>query len=229
VTGCVRVHPQRGAAPLDCPDLRTGLTAVPMKIPALLLLASTVTLASCAQMQVNHYLPSGEGELRNRSLCTFGLRDELEMPLGNGIKARVWGGDPDSSQLSARVQMLVPPGQKMRFMSNRFTYTTRGAVEPGDLVFTGITTVCAADAPGCKTRLGPTDWLEGGTQAAAGLLSTAEPKTYRIDLAVPVPPGENYALRLPDLEYNAHIQPGPTVRFDKSTTPAATNLGVCQP
>lgn len=200
-----------------------------MKLHAFVLLASTLALASCAQMQVNHYLPSGEGELRNRSLCTFGLRDELEVPLSRGIKARVWGGDPDSSQLSARVQVLVPEGQKMRFMSNRFTYSTRGETEPGELIFTGVTTVCPAEAEGCRTRLGPTEWLEGGTVAPSTLLTAAEPKTYRVDLAVPVPPGESYGLRLPDIEYTGHIQPGPTVHFDKSTTPAATNLPVCQP
>lgn len=200
-----------------------------MKPHAFLLASSTLALASCAQMQVNHYLPSGEGALRNRSLCTFGLQDELEMPLSGGIKARVWGGDPDSSQLSARVQVLVPEGQRMRFMSNRFTYTTRGGVEPGEVIFTGVTTVCPADATGCKTRLGPTDWLEGGTMPGSTLLSSADPKTYRVDLAVPLAPGENYGLRLPDIEFTGHIQPGPTVHFDKSTTPAATNLGVCQP
>ncbi|MCC2656062.1 MAG: hypothetical protein K0Q76_1170 [Panacagrimonas sp.] len=199
-----------------------------MKLYALLL-ASTFALGACAQMQVNHYLPSGDGELRNRSLCTFGLRDELEVPLSGGIKARVWGGDPDTSQLSARVQVLVPEGQKMRFMSNRFSYTSREAPEQNELVFTGITTVCPAEAVGCKTRLGPTDWLLGGKIPAATMLSSSEPQTYRIDLAVPVPPGENYALRLPDVEYTGHIQPGPTVRFEKSTTPAATNLSVCQP
>lgn len=193
-------------------------------------LASTLALASCAQMQVNHYLPSGDGELRNRSLCTFGLRDELEIPLSGSIKVRVWGGDPDSSQLSARVQVLVPEGQKMRFMSNRFTYTSRAAAaEPGEVIFTGITTTCPADAAGCKTRLGPTDWLLGGTTPGQNVLSSPEPKTYRVDLAIPLAPGENYGLRLPDLEFTGHIQPGPTVRFDKSATTAATNLGVCQP
>jgi hypothetical protein len=200
-----------------------------MKLHAFLVLVSTLGLGACAQMQVNHYLPRGDGELRNRSLCTFGLRDELEMPLSGSIKARVWGGDPDSSQLSARVQVLVPEGQKMRFMSNRFSYTTEGGAEPGEVIFTGITTVCAADAAGCKTRLGPTEWLEGGSMPASNLLTSPEPKTYRIDLAVPVPPGKSYGLRLPDLEFNAHIQPGPTVQFEKSTTPAATNLSVCQP
>lgn len=199
-----------------------------MKLHALFL-ASPLLLAACAQMQVNHYLPTGDGELRNRSLCTFGLRDELEMPLGDGIKARVWGGDPDSSQLSARVQVLIPEGQQLRFVSNRFSYFTRGAIEPGEVIFTGITTGCAADAAGCRTRLGPTEWLQGGTMPASNLLSAAEPKTYRIDLAVPLSPGENYALRLPDIELSGRIQPGPIVRFDKSTTPAATNLGVCQP
>jgi hypothetical protein len=200
-----------------------------MKYPAFLLTISTLGLGACAQIQVNHYLPSGEGELRNRSLCTFGLRDELEMPLNGGIKARVWGGDPDSSQLSARVQVLVPEGEKMRFMSNRFSYTADGVATPGEVIFTGLTTACAADAAGCKTRLGPTEWLEGGTMPSQSMLTSADPKTYRIDLAVPVPPGNNYVLRLPDLEFNAHIQPGPTVRFEKSTTPAATNLSVCQP
>ena len=202
-----------------------------MKLSAsLVVLAATLGLGACAQMQVNHYLPAGEGELRNRSLCTFGLRDELEMTLNSGgIKARVWGGDPDSSQLSARVQVLVPEGQKMRFMSNRFSYSTDGSGAPGELIFTGLTTVCAADAVGCKTRLGPTDWLEGGTMPATSVLTSAEPRTYRIDLALPVPPGKDYGLRLPDLEFNAHIQPGPTIHFAKTTTPAATNLSVCQP
>jgi len=200
-----------------------------MKSHAFLLIAGTLALGGCAQMQVNHYLPSGEGELRNRSLCTFGLRDELEMPLSGGIKARVWGGDPDSSQLSARVQVLVPEGQKMRFMSNRFTYSTRGGIEPAELIFTGVTTVCPAEGSGCKTRLGPTDWLVGGTVAASTLLTSAEPQAYRVDLAVPVPPGEAYGLRLPDIEYAGHIQPGPTVHFAKSITPAAANLPVCQP
>lgn len=200
-----------------------------MKLHAFLLLACSICLASCAQIQVNHYLPTGDGELRNRSLCTFGLRDELEMSLSGGIKARVWGGDPDTSQLSARVQVLIPEGQKLRFMSNRFTYFTRGTVEPNEVLFTGVTTTCAENAPGCRTRLGPTEWLEGGSVPAQGMLSSSEPKTYRIDLAIPLAPGENYALRLPDVELPGRIQPGQTVRFDKSTTPAATNLGVCQP
>ena len=104
-----------------------------MKLHALVLLVSTLLLASCAQMKVNHYLPSGDGELRNRSLCTFGLRDELEMPLGDSIRARVWGGDPDTTQLSARVQLLIPEGQRMRFMSNRFTYTS--TAESGEVHF----------------------------------------------------------------------------------------------
>ncbi|MGH8518384.1 MAG: hypothetical protein ACREUE_13110, partial [Panacagrimonas sp.] len=136
---------------------------------------------------------------------------------------------PDTSQLSARVQVLIPEGQRLRFMSNRFTYFLRGGIEPNEVLFTGVTTVCAADAPGCRTRLGPTEWLEGGTMPGEGMLSTSEPRTYRVDLALPLTPGENYALRLPDIELTGRIQPGPTVRFDKSTTPAAANLGVCQP
>ena len=193
-----------------------------------ILSACALALTSCAQMQVNHYLPSGEGELRNRSLCTFGLRDELEIPLGQGIKMRVWGGDPDTSSLSARVQVLVPEGQTLRFMSNRFTLYTKAAAEPAEVYTTGITTACAADVASCRTRLAPTDWLEGGTTPAANVLTPAEAKTYRLDVSIPVPPGEAYTLKLPDVEMTGRIRPGPTIRFDKTTTPAATNLGVCQ-
>ncbi len=193
-----------------------------------ILAACALTLGACAQMQVNHYLPSGDGELRNRSLCTFGLRDELEIPLGSGIKIRVWGGDPDTSSLSARVQVLVPQGQTVHFLSNRFTLYSKGAAEPAEVYVTGITTVCAADAGSCKTRLAPTDALVGGTIPGANVLTSSEPKTFRMDVAVPVAPGTNYTLKLPDMEVSGRIQPGPTVRFDKTSAPAATNLGVCQ-
>ena len=194
----------------------------------LVILSAAFALTSCAQMQVNHYLPSGDGELRNRSLCTYGLRDELEVALGDGIKVRVWGGDPDTSALSARVQVLVPEGQTLRFMSNRFTLYTKAATEPAEVYTTGITTACAADVASCRTRFAPTDWLEGGTIPASSVLTTAESKTYRLDVAIPVPPGEGYTLKLPDVEMAGRIRPGPTIRFDKTTTPAATNLGVCQ-
>ena len=193
-----------------------------------ILSACALTLTSCAQMRVNHYLPSGDGELRNRSLCTFGLRDELEIPLGEGIKARVWGGDPDTSSLSARVQLLIPEGQALRFMTNRFTLYTKAATEPTEVYTTGITTACPPDTASCRTRLAPTDWLPGGTMPPPNVLQPPEPKTYRMDVAVPVPPGEAYTLKLPDIEMAGRIRPGPTVRFDKTTTPAATNLSVCQ-
>jgi hypothetical protein len=196
---------------------------------AALALAVSSLLASCAQIQVNHYLPSGGGELRNRSLCTFGLRDELEADLPNEVKLRVWGGDPDSSALSARVQVLVPPGQNLRFTSNRFTLWSKAAQEPTDLYFTGITTACAADASSnCRSRYAPTDWLEGGLIASDNPLKPNEFRTYRMDLAVPVTPGEPYTLKLPDMELNGQAQHGPTVRFDKTSTPAAANLAVCQ-
>ena len=188
----------------------------------------TLLLTSCAQMQVNHYLPSGDGELRNRSLCTYGLRDELELPLKNGVKIRVWGGDPDTTALSARVQMLVPQGQNMRFMTSAFTLYSKGAAEPAELHTTGITTFCAPDAKGCQSRFAPTDFLEGGTTISDNMLKTAEPKTYRLDLSVPVAPGQTYTLKLPDVEVNGQVQTGLTVRFDKTSTPAATNLSVCQ-
>ena len=193
----------------------------------MMLAACALTLGACAQIQVNHYLPSGDGELRNRSLCTFGLRDELEIPLGNGIKVRVWGGDPDTSALSARVQVLVPEGQTVHFLSTRFTLYTKAAAEPTEIYVTGITTACAAGVS-CQTRLAPTDWLVGGTIPGANVLAAAEPKTYRMDVAVPVAPGTNYTLKLPDVELSGRIQPGPTVRFDKTSAPAATNLSVCQ-
>lgn len=193
-----------------------------------ILAAGALALSSCAQMQVNHYLPSGDGELRNRSLCTFGLRDELEVPLGDGIKVRVWGGDPDTSSLSARIQVLVPEGQTVRFMTNRFTLYSKGAAEPAEVYTTGITTACATESASCKTRLAPTDWLVGGTMPASNVLTTPEPKTYRLDVAVPVSPGDTYTLKLPDVEMPGRIRPGPTVRFDKTSTSAATNLSVCQ-
>lgn len=197
-------------------------------IRALLLLPCCLLLMSCARVQVNHYVPSGDGELRNRSLCTFGLRDELEIPLANEVKLRVWGGDPDSSALSARIQMLVPQGQNMRYTSNRFEFFGKGATEPAELHITGITTFCAPDAKSCQSRYAPTDWLEGGTIVADNLLKSAEPKTYRLNLAVPARPGESYTLRLPDVEVNGQRKSGITVRFEKTSTPAAANLPVCQ-
>lgn len=192
------------------------------------------SLASCAGMQVHHYLPSGDGELRNRSLCTLGLRDELETALPGDVKIRVWGGDPDTTALSARVQVLIPPNQNLRFASPVFTLWSKGASEPQPLIITGITTACPAEAAGCRSRYAPTDWLEGGVVEGSGLLSTGmlkttEPRTYRMDLAIPVAPGEPYTLKLPDIELNGKPQSGPTVRFDKTTTAAATNLQVCQP
>lgn len=201
-----------------------------LRVKRLLILSSAaLALGACAQIQVNHYLPSGDGELRNRSLCTFGLRDELEMPIGGNMKIRIWGGDPDASALSARVQMLVPEGQGMRFLTNRVTLYTKAATEPTEVFFTGITTACAPEATSCQSRFAPTDWLQGGTVPGSNVLTPTEPKTYRLDVAVPVPPGEAYTLKLPDIEMSGRIRPGPTVRFDKSTTPAATNLSVCQP
>lgn len=194
----------------------------------LLLALCPLLLASCAQIQVNHYIPSGDGELRNRSLCTFGLRDELEIALPADVKIRVWGGDPDSSALSARFQMLVPKGQNMRFVTNRFELFVKGASGPAELFPTGITTICAADAKSCQSRYAPTDWLEGGSTSAGGVLGTTEPKTYRLDLAVPAAPGETYTLKLPDVEVNGKLKSGLTVRFDKTSAPAATNLAVCQ-
>ncbi|TDU26615.1 hypothetical protein DFR24_3644 [Panacagrimonas perspica] len=193
-----------------------------------ILIACAMALSSCAQITVNHYLPSGAGELRNRSLCTLGLRDELEVPLGPSIKVRVWGGDPDTTSLSARVQFLVPEGQTMRLTSNRFLLFTKAAAEPAELFTTGITTACPAGVASCRTRLAPTDWLEGGLMPAANVLVAPEPKTYRMDVAVPVPPGETYTLKLPDVELTGRVVPGPTVRFDKTAATAATNLGVCQ-
>jgi len=193
-----------------------------------ILTACAMALSSCAQITVNHYLPSGAGELRNRSLCTFGLRDELEIAVGNGIIARVWGGDPDTSSLSARVQFLVPEGQKMRLTSNRFTLYTKAAAEPAELFTTGITTACPPGVASCHTRLAPTDWLPGGLMPPASVLVAPEPKTYRLDVAVPVAPGETYTLTLPDVELPGRIVPGQTVRFEKTAATAATNLGVCQ-
>lgn len=200
----------------------------------LLAFSAILTLASCAQMQVHHYLPSGDGELRNRSLCTLGLRDELETALPGDVKIRVWGGDPDTTALSARVQVLIPPNQNLRFTSPVFTLWSKAASEPQPLIITGITTACLADATNCRSRYAPTDWLEGGVTEGSGLLSTGvlkttEPKAYRMDLAIPVAPGEPYTLKLPDIELNGKTRPGPTVRFDKTTTAAAANLQVCQP
>lgn len=192
------------------------------------LLPCCLLLMSCAQVQVNHYIPSGDGDLRNRSLCTFGLRDELEISLPLGVKIRVWGGDPDSSALSARIQMLVPQGQNMRYTSNRFEFFGKGATEPTELFITGITTSCPALAKNCQSRHAPTAWLEGGTVIADNLLKSTEPKTYRLDLAVPAQPGETYTLKLPDVEVNGVVKSGLTVRFDKTSAPAAANLQVCQ-
>lgn len=201
-----------------------------LAFPLLLPLAALL-LASCAQMQVNHYLPSGAGDLRNRSLCTFGLRDELEAGLGNDVKVRVWGGDPDTTALSARVQVLVPPGQNVRFTSPRFQLWSKAASEPTDLFVTGITTACPAQTPGgnsCRSRYAPTDWLEGGLIPNDNPLLPNDPRAYRMDLAVPVPPGETYTLKLPDMELNGRAVEGLTVRFDKTSTPGAANLKVCQ-
>ncbi len=197
-------------------------------IRRLALLYCALLLSACAQVQVKHYLPSGEGELRNRSLCTFGLRDELEMTLTRGVKLRVWGGDPESSALAARVQMIVPPGQHMRFTSNRFELFTNGATAPTVLHTTGITTVCPEGDANCQSRFAPTDRLEGGVTVSDNLLKSADPKTYRLDLAVPLPPGEAYTLKLPDVEVNWDLRQGITVRFEKTSTPAAANLAVCQ-
>lgn len=193
-----------------------------------ILAACALTLTSCAQITVNHYLPSGAGELRNRSLCTFGLRDELEIQVGNSIIARVWGGDPDTSSLSARVQFLVPEGRRMRLSTNRFLLYTKAATEPTELYTTGITTACPAGVASCSTRLAPTDWLEGGLMPEVNVLTAPEPRTYRMDVAIPVAPGENYTLKLPDIELAGRTVPGPTVRFDKTAATAAANLGVCQ-
>lgn len=193
------------------------------------LMAGVVVLSACAQIQVSHYLPSGDGALRNRSLCTFGLRDELEASLPNEVKVRVWGGDPDTTSISARVQVVIPQGHNVRFTSNEFTLWTKGAAAPSPLFTTGITTACAPDAPTCQSRYGPTDWLEGGVVESSGMLKLAEPKSYRMDLAVPVAPGEPYTLKLPDLELDGRVHAGPTVRFEKTSAPAASNLQVCQP
>lgn len=197
-------------------------------IRRLALLLCALLLGACAQVQVQHYLPSGEGELRNRSLCTFGLRDELEIALTRGVKLRVWGGDPESSALAARIQMIVPPGQNMRFTSNRFELFTEGAAAPTILHTTGITTACPEDAANCQSRFAPTDRLEGGSTVSDSLLKTAEPRTYRLNLAVPVTPGDAYTLKLPDVEVNWDLRQNITVRFQKTSTPAAANLAVCQ-
>lgn len=191
-------------------------------------------LTGCAQMQVNHYLPSGDGELRNRSWCTFGLRDELESELPGGVRIRVWGGDPETSALSARVQVLIPPQQNVRFTSPVYTLWTQAADAPEQLLSTGITSACPAQSKTCRSRYAPTDWLEGGLAEDDGLLSTGmlkspEPRTYRIDLALPVEPGQPYTLKLPNLEFNGRPLPGPTVRFEKTRAPAPSNLQVCQP
>lgn len=197
-------------------------------IRRLALFPCALLLSACAQVQVQHYLPSGDGELRNRSLCTFGLRDELEIALPRGVKLRVWGGDPESSALAARIQMIVPPGQSMRFTSNRFELFTRGAAAATVVHTTGITTVCPETEANCQSRFAPTDRLEGGTTVSDSLLKTDEPKTYRLNLAVPVKPGEPYTLKLPDLEVNWDLRQDITIHFEKTSTPAATNLAVCQ-
>lgn len=208
------------------PGESVGTIARPVRSAAWI--CGALALASCAQMQVTHYLPSGDGEPRNRSLCTFGMRDELETDLDRGVKIRVWGGDPDTTALSARVQVLLPPGQTLRFTSTELTLWSQAASEPVRLHTTGITAACPAAEPNCQTRYAPTDKLQGGLLEAGSMLKSAEPKTYRMDIALPVSPGEPYTLKLPDFELNGTAKTGPTVRFVKTTTSAATNLPVCQ-
>ena len=207
---------------------RVSAAQAPRPVRSAAWICGALALASCAQMQVTHYLPSGDGEPRNRSLCTFGMRDELETDLDHGVKIRVWGGDPDTTALSARVQILLPPGQTLRFISTELTLWTQAAGEPTRLHTTGITGACPATATQCQTRYAPTDKLEGGLLEAGGMLKSAEPKTYRLDIALPVTPGEPYTLKLPDFELNGSAKTGPTVRFVKTTTSSPTNLPVCQ-
>lgn len=198
------------------------------------LVLAAIALGGCARMQVSHYLPSGDGELRNRSLCTFGLRDELESDLPGAVKIRIWGGDPETTALSARVQVLIPPQHNLRFTSPVFTLWSQAAAEPEQLLATGITSACPSQSTNCQSRFAPTDWLEGGLIESDGMLNTAllkgpEPRTYRIDIAIPVAPGEPYTLKLPDLELNGRALQGPTVRFEKTQAAAPSNLPVCQP
>lgn len=198
------------------------------------LAAALSAMGGCSQLQVSHYVPSGDGELRNRSLCTFGLRDELETTLPGAVTIRVWGGDPDTTALAARVQVRIPPEQQLRFTSPVYTLWTRGADQPERLLASGIRSACPARSTNCLSRYAPTDWLEGGLTEGDGLLDSGmlkktEPRTYRIDIAIPVAPGEDYTLQLPEFELNGQLRPGPTVRFVKTVAAAPTHLQVCQP
>ena len=51
---------------------------------------------------------------------------------------------------------------------------------------------------------------------------------YYGDSSLIAQPGETYTLKLPDMELNGRAVEGLTVRFDKTSTPGAANLKVCQ-
>jgi hypothetical protein len=182
-------------------------------------------LPACVPILVTYYEPAG-GKGRNATLCTFGVRNQLEVAVAPGVSVRISGGDPEGASLSAGVELIVPEGRRVQFSSDAFTLRSESPehsyrVEPGS-----ITTICYGEPPGCKTRLAPTDLLEGRTWKGSGLIPKDEPRMFDLSLVAPAPPVDAFSVQLPPLDVDGARVTLPLIRFEKVRKLAGA--GLCQ-
>ena len=188
------------------------------------LLAAPV--AGCLPLHATYYEPSGAGELRNATLCSFGIGNQLVVQLGHGVSAAISAGDPDAAQLTLRIELRVPEGASVRLTDPTFSVASE-AREWSQRVDAGtIAASCGEPAPGCKALLAASELLEGANWKGSGLLHGLEPRLFSFGLVVPVAPVAEFSVRFPPLQVDEDPVVAPVVRFRR--TSKLTVEGLCQ-